>query len=71
MSGKLFAFNVSKETERMDEKARDQWVGDQTAQTTSHSYCSGSNYGLDGCINDLTYQCHTYGSTGNYICDYY
>jgi hypothetical protein len=73
MSGKLFAFNVSKKVERVDEKAGDQWVGDQTARASNYSYCSGSSYGVDGCIDGATvgYQCHPYGSQGFYICDAY
>jgi hypothetical protein len=72
MSGKLFAFNVSKKVERADEKAHEQWVGDQTAWARSHAYCTGSPYGVDGCVlspNGL--YCYAYGSTGFYLCDNY
>jgi len=72
MSGKLFAFNVSKKTEKMDEKAQDQWVGDQTARARAHEYCTGASYGVDTCVlspNGL--YCYAYGQTGNYICDAY
>jgi hypothetical protein len=72
MSGKLFAFNVSKKIERVDEKAGEQWVGDQTAWAMNHAYCTGLGVGLSGCFsypNNLF--CYTYGGYGNYICDSY
>ncbi len=31
MSSKLFAFNMSKKTEKSSEETRNQWIGDQTA----------------------------------------
>jgi hypothetical protein len=72
MSGKLFAFNVSKKVERVDEKAGDQWVGDQIARA-SYSYCTVSSYGLDSCSYDpvLGYNCHFIGNYGYYLCDTY
>lgn len=73
MSGKLFAFNVSKMTENSNEKANAQWVGNPTANATycGHCYCSGGQgYGLSGCtLGLLVGQCWQTGSTGYYLCD--
>ena len=67
MSGKLFAFNVSKKIERVDEKAGDQWVGDQTAR--AFSVCTNIGYGSATCSTEEWGYCNVGGGAGFYICD--
>ena len=70
MSGKVFAFNVSKEIESLDENAREQWVGDQVALGCMHCRCTGGqNYGLSACNVSPTQICNAYGGSGYYLCD--
>jgi hypothetical protein len=69
MSSKLFAFNVSKKIEKVDEKAPDQWVGDQTARAFGPGYCTGSSYGVNTCFVDGF--CYSIGGPGFYLCDSY
>jgi len=68
MSGKLFAFNVSKKVEKVDEKARDQWVGDRTARANAPGTCTGNGYGLEWCYTGQ-YGCVVFGPMGYYVCD--
>lgn len=74
MSSKLFAFNISKETELSGE----QWVGNQTIRGVSGypvcempSLCSGGqDYGDAACWEyEPTVQCCVSGGSGYYICD--
>jgi hypothetical protein len=71
MSGKLFAFNLSKKIEKADEKASNQWVGDRTARSNGCSPCQcsgGQGYGMSACYIDDFY-CWTSNDGGYYICD--
>lgn len=70
MSSKLFAFKVSKKIEKVDEKAHDQWVGDQTAR--AFSWCSNfTSYGNATCSSEEFGYCNTDGGIGSYLCDGY
>lgn len=70
MSNKLFAFNVSKQTEKVDEKSKQQWTG-QTAAIAG--YCTSQNYGNSSCytywIGNYYERCVSSGGSGYYICD--
>ena len=70
MSGKLFAFNVSKKIEIMDEQVRDQLEkGPRASLVTALGFCSsGQRYGVAICSIDVI-GCHTQGRAGIYICD--
>ncbi len=71
MSGQIFAFNVSKEIESIDEKAMKQWVGDQVALAVCRRCrCTGGqNYGMSACYVDALQYCDTSNDSGYYLCD--
>ncbi|HEY0756947.1 MAG TPA: hypothetical protein VGD98_23550 [Ktedonobacteraceae bacterium] len=71
MSNKLFAFNVSKKTEKVAEKSTQQWKGQTVAVA---AYCSGGQgYGNANCqtywVGNYYQGCKTSGGSGYYICD--
>ncbi len=68
MPSKLFAFNLSKKIENVDEQADNQWVGDLIARASTLGYCTGQNYGLSLCQTIQGY-CYLSGSSGYYLCD--
>lgn len=73
MSGQLFAFNVSKKTEIVEQQTNNQWMGDGKTRATHCSPClcsGGQGYGLSSCIEGPALGvCTQDGSTGYYLCD--
>ena len=70
MASKLFAFNVSRKIDPIDEKTDSLWKGDTVAHlTTELGFCSsGQGYGVAFCGSD-TFGCFAYSGGGLYICD--
>jgi len=71
MSSKLFAFNVSKKSERLEEKDYE-WVGDNIARGCHIvGHCTSQNYGASYCDTPYAAICYASGGAGFYICDGY